>query len=44
MCLPIMNRSFGEWNNDVANIPNALVERRRLPTVNEVNRKEGDRK
>ena len=25
--LPTMNRSFGEWSNDVANILNYLVER-----------------
>ena len=43
-----MNRSFGEWSNDVANIPNSLSERdcngQRLPNVNEVNGKEGVRK
>ena len=43
-----MNRSFGEWSNDVANIPNSLNERdsngQRLPNVNEVNWKEGVRK
>ena len=43
-----MNRSFGEWCNDVANIPNSLNERdcngQRLPNVNEVDGKEGVRK
>ena len=43
-----MNRSFGEWSNDVANIPNPLNERdcngQRLPNVNEVDGKEGVRK
>ena len=45
MCLPTVNRSFGEWSNDVANIPNSLVERG-LPNVNvnQVNGKEGIRK
>ena len=45
MCLPSTNRSLGEcdWSKDVANIlvePNSLVERRRLPSVNEVHEEE----